>query len=141
MSIYSNLEAMTEVAMYKAKEHNCNYNVIISNHVDGDFVPGRSTYEMVADSFFNRERPNVVLLFKTDDRNEIESIAPAKSSHKVLITGSTFDLKLSALTLKKEAKKQMPEVYMAAIELPRTATATISLPYKNTSRKHKRRFY
>lgn len=67
MSVYKNLEAMTDVALHNAKEHGCNYNVIIHNHVDGDFHPERSTYECVTDSYFEKERPNVRLVYTTDD--------------------------------------------------------------------------
>lgn len=58
---------MTAVAVEKAKDHRCNYNIIIHNPVDGWFKLGHSTFEMVADSYFEKERPNVLLVKKTDD--------------------------------------------------------------------------
>ena len=64
--IYKDKEAITEIAIHKAKEHGCNYNIILFNPIDGEFGDG-STYEFVADSYFNKERPNVILLAKTDD--------------------------------------------------------------------------
>lgn len=64
--IYKDKEAITEIAIHKAKEHGCNYNIILSNPIDGEFGDG-STYEFVADSYFNKERPNAILLAKTDD--------------------------------------------------------------------------
>lgn len=69
MSVYKNLETMTQVAIHQAKEHNCNYNVILMNpDENGEFSESNgSTYEMVADSFFNKERSNVKLIYKTDD--------------------------------------------------------------------------
>lgn len=67
MSIHTNLEELKAVAIYKAKEHNCNYNIIIHNAVDGEFKEGESTYEFVRDSYFETDRPNCVLLHKTDD--------------------------------------------------------------------------
>lgn len=69
MNVYKNLEAMTQVAIHQAKEHNCNYNVILMNpDENGEFSESNgSTYEMVADSFFNKERSNVKLIYKTDD--------------------------------------------------------------------------
>lgn len=67
MSIYKDLKAMTELALHQAKEHNCNYNIIISNAVNGKFDFFASTYEMVADSYFNRERPNCILVHTTDE--------------------------------------------------------------------------
>ena len=72
-SIYANLELMKLVAVDRAKAHNCNYNVILFNpNADGKFDESfGSTYEMVGDSYFEKPRPNVILLHKTDDlRNE-----------------------------------------------------------------------
>lgn len=68
-SIYSNLELMKMVAINRAKAHGCNYNVILMNpNHKGEFDESvGSTYEMVADTYFQKERPNVKLLFKTDD--------------------------------------------------------------------------
>lgn len=62
--IHKNLEAIVTVAKHDAKDHNCNYNIIISNPVDGEFGDG-STYEIVADSYFEKERPNAKLLVTT----------------------------------------------------------------------------
>ena len=69
MSIYHNLESMKLVAVDRAKAHRCNYNVILMNpNEKGEFdLSSGSTYEMVADSYFERERPHVILLHKTDD--------------------------------------------------------------------------
>lgn len=67
MSVHHSETLMTAVAVEKAKEHRCNYNIIIHNPVDGWFKLGHSTFEMVADSYFNKERPNVMLVKKTDD--------------------------------------------------------------------------
>ncbi len=57
MEIYKDLQAI---------EHGCKYNLIIHNHVDGKFSFERSTYETVVDSYFEKERPNVVILTDTD---------------------------------------------------------------------------
>ncbi len=69
MSIYHNLEQTKLVACEYAKNHNCNYNIIIMNpDVSGNFsLDNGSTYEMVIDSYFEKPRPNAKLLFKTDD--------------------------------------------------------------------------
>lgn len=67
MSIHTNLEELKAIAIYNAKQHNCNYNIIIHNAVDGAFKEGESTYEFVRDSYFETDRPNCVLLHKTDD--------------------------------------------------------------------------
>ncbi len=68
MSIYHNLEQITLVSIHKAKEHNCNYNIIILNPIDGKFDQEQgSTYEMVVDSYFEKDRPNAIILHKTDD--------------------------------------------------------------------------
>jgi hypothetical protein len=77
MSIYENLEQTKLVACRQGMEHNRNYNIIIMNHVDGKFGNG-STYETVADSYFNKERPNAVLLFRTDDLLASERIRGAE---------------------------------------------------------------
>lgn len=77
MSVYHNLEDMTAVAIHTAKEHNCNYNVILFNpDENGEFsLENGSTYEMVADSYFEKERSNVKLIYKTDDLIEKENIS------------------------------------------------------------------
>ena len=65
----SDLEKMKLVAMAYAKAQHCNYNIIILNpNGNGEFdLSDGSTYEFVKDSYFETERPNVVLLHKTDD--------------------------------------------------------------------------
>lgn len=69
MSVYHDLDTITEIAKHNAKEHNANYNIILMNpDENGEFDKDKgSTYEFVADSYFNKERPNVILLAKTDD--------------------------------------------------------------------------
>lgn len=69
MSIYKNLEAIKTIALEYAKNHSCNYNIIISNpDKEGNFSEASgSTYEFVADSYFEKDRPNAKLLHKTDD--------------------------------------------------------------------------
>lgn len=65
--IHKNLEAIKNVALYYAEIHNCNYNIILMNPNEDGTPSDSSTYEYVADSYFEKERPNVLLLFKTDD--------------------------------------------------------------------------
>lgn len=77
MKIHKNLAQMILVAIAQAEYHNCNYNVIISNPVDGKFDDTVSTYEMVADSYFENDRPNVLLLYKTDDLINMKHIETA----------------------------------------------------------------
>ena len=69
MNIHHNLPVITEVAKEQAKDHNCNYNIIISNpNAKGEFDANEgSTYEIVGDSYFEKPRPNAKLLHKTDD--------------------------------------------------------------------------
>ena len=69
MNIHHDLEAIKMVAIEDAKEHNCNYNIIIVNpNPQGIFdVNCGSTYEFVTDSYFDKPRPNAILLHKTDD--------------------------------------------------------------------------
>lgn len=65
--IYKDYEAIKQIALHYAKEHKCNYNVIIhSPNEDGTFGP-ESTYEFVTDSYFEKERPFDKIIFKTDD--------------------------------------------------------------------------
>jgi len=67
-TIYNDLEMMKAVAIHHAKLHNCNYNIIILNPDDKKFNEAAgSTYEYVADSYFDTYRPNVILLHKTND--------------------------------------------------------------------------
>lgn len=67
MSIHHDKEGIRAVALHYAKEHNCNYNIILMNpDKNGQFCMG-STYECVTDSYFEKERPNVILLEKTND--------------------------------------------------------------------------
>ncbi len=69
MSAHHNLDTIKAVAISNARKHKMNYNIIIMNpDGDGNFDQASgSTYEMVADSYFSKERPNVKLLYKTDD--------------------------------------------------------------------------
>jgi SEC-C motif len=68
--IHRRLSDIVMVAKHEAKEHNCNYNIIVVNPVNNmEIVNGRigpgATYEFVADSYFNKERPNARLLATT----------------------------------------------------------------------------
>lgn len=73
--IHKDYEAIKSVALHYAKEHNANYTVILMNGVDGEFsLENGSTYEYVADSYFEKERPNVKILFRTDDELKHEEI-------------------------------------------------------------------
>lgn len=68
MSICHDLDAITDVALSYAKEHQINYNVILHNpDENGNFSRSSgSTYEFVTDSYFEKERPNVIKLFTTN---------------------------------------------------------------------------
>ena len=69
MNIHHDLEGTKLIAVNQATKHNCNYNVIILNpNSKGEFDANEgSTYEMVADSYFDKPRLNAKLLHKTDD--------------------------------------------------------------------------
>jgi len=73
MSVYHNLEQMKMLALVDALQFGDNVNVIISNpDPDGQFSwTCRSTYEKVADSYFNKPR-TAVIVYKTDDEPNIE---------------------------------------------------------------------
>lgn len=67
--ISHDLEATILIAKSFAEKHQINYNIILMNpnpHGDFDIAHG-STYEFVADSYFEKPRPNVIVLHKTDD--------------------------------------------------------------------------
>ena len=83
MNPHYNLDVMKLVAVEQAKKHNCNYNIIIHNPdaVTGEYVEYQSTYEMVADSYFDNKRNNVTLLYKTDDLIE------AQNKPKAIVVG------------------------------------------------------
>lgn len=67
--IYHDFNAIKELALYYAKLHNRNYNVIIVNpDENGNFNEAYgSTYEFVNDNYFSKERPNVVKVYQTNE--------------------------------------------------------------------------
>jgi len=84
--IHKDYEAIKSVAQYVAKEHNCNYHLIIFNPTEeGEFGDG-STYEFVTDSYFEKERPNVKLL---------ETIHPTYTIDEIVEMGSETSRLLS----------------------------------------------
>lgn len=68
-NIYRDLEKQILLAKQYAEKHQINYNIILMNpNPQGEFDASYgSTYEFVADSYFEKERPNVIILHKTDD--------------------------------------------------------------------------
>ncbi len=84
MNVHQDLEAIKMVAVHLAKEHSCNYNIIIQNpNTEGEFdIDCGSTYEYVGDSYFEKPRPNTVKLFTTDELIALEpqEDKPAKGS-------------------------------------------------------------
>ena len=76
MDVHHNLDMITEVAKLNAKDHNCNYTIILKNpDENGEFSMDKgSTYEFVADSYFNKERPNCKIIAKTDDLLEVKEV-------------------------------------------------------------------
>jgi hypothetical protein len=73
--IYKDIEMIKLLAIDQAKKHNCNYNVILKNpDENGKFDSDKgSTYEFVADTYFEKPRPHAILLHKTDDLIKDES--------------------------------------------------------------------
>jgi hypothetical protein len=65
----NNLDEVKSSAISKARQHKMNFNVIILNpDGDGNFsIASGSTYQIVADAYFDTPRPNAILLCKTDD--------------------------------------------------------------------------
>lgn len=82
-SIYKDYESIKAMALHYAKEHMCNYNIILKNpNEDGSFCE-HSTYEFVTDSYFNKERPNVILLERTDNMAKpLHDIIEEQQAHK-----------------------------------------------------------
>ena len=73
-NVHHNLEAIKKVALLHAIEHGCNYNIILMNpDSDGNFSrEAGSTYEMVRDSYFEKERPNVKIIATTDQIQQLK---------------------------------------------------------------------
>lgn len=98
MSVYKDLEKITDAAVHLSKEHKCNYNIILMNpDENGEFGYG-STYEMVADSYFEKERPNVLLLHKTDDliaqeQEDTEAVNDMIINNQFLNPNNVFKIK------------------------------------------------
>jgi hypothetical protein len=133
MSIYHNLVAMTELAVHLAKEHQCNYNVIISNPVDGKFELGKSTYEMVADSYFKKERPNALLVSKTDD---------LIAKLEVELNENTLDIKFAKIDAENfKSSHYLTRDYLPDLVEPLRVKVYGQYNNKNTSRKHKQRYF
>lgn len=88
VNIYHDFEAIKSVALYHAKEHNANYNVILMNGVDGEFsLENGSTYEYVADSYFEKERPNAKILFRTDEELKFEELRTPDADVMAILGG------------------------------------------------------
>lgn len=82
MNIHKNFERIKSVAMFQAIEHNCNYNIVILNPkttseniaaIPNLFDEEKSTYEIVNDSYFEKERPNVLKVMTTDAMQNVMS--------------------------------------------------------------------
>lgn len=98
MNIHHDLESIKAVAMHEAKEHNCNYNIILHNpNANGHFeASAGSTYEFVADNYFEKPRPNVIRLDTTDnllkksvlvgmmDAMEEKKLTPEQETQKII---------------------------------------------------------
>lgn len=94
MSIYKNLEHMKLVACEYAKQHKCNYNIIIHNPVNGEFDMEQSTYEMVTDSYFKTDRPHVKKVCTTDEllEKERENAAQFENPSIPIVNAYDFDI-------------------------------------------------
>lgn len=65
--VWRDLKKIKAVALHYAQQHGVNYTIFIKNPSEsGDFTEG-STYEFVTDSYFEKERPNIKILNRTDD--------------------------------------------------------------------------
>ncbi len=86
MNIHHDFEKIKMMAIHHAKEHNCNYTVILMNpDENGNFsLNSGSTYEFVIDSYFEKERLNIKTLFET------KSLATQETKVAVEIVDSLF---------------------------------------------------
>lgn len=100
-NIHHDLEAITMVAVELAKEHRCNYNISLVNpNENGEFsMDAGSTYEFLADSYFEKDRPRVKIIHKTDDliaaepkptKGSFEDVYPEE--HRALTAPRTFPI-------------------------------------------------
>ena len=108
MSIRQDFEEIKSVAIHFAKEHNCNYTVILMNPDDeGNFsLRTGSTYEFVADSYFEKERPNIKILFATKDEAEQEPNDMVEALDKL------YPREPEVFVFKAQAVYEMPEIYI-----------------------------
>lgn len=69
MSVHKSLESIKLLAKNAAGNHNMVYVVVIMNPNEaGEFEEqAGSTYEFVAESYFEKPRPNVKVLLRTDE--------------------------------------------------------------------------
>ena len=130
-SLYHDLEATKMMAIHYASEHDKNYNVILANpneHGEFDAAKG-STYEIVQDSYFEKERPNAIRLHKTDDLVKIkeDNICPMTKEpcrDECCPPGATCNLFAGKLDAEEWAKSQDMEFRddnvksMSALEAP-----------------------
>lgn len=77
LPIYHDFNAIKELALFYAKRDKMNYNVIIVNpDENGNFNEAKgSTYEVVNDNYFSKERPHIVRVYQTNEtlnKKEIE---------------------------------------------------------------------
>lgn len=68
MDIHHELPLIKLIAVEKAKEHNCNYIIMIHNpDSKGNYNREEgSTYEYMAESYFDKPRPNVKVVTSTN---------------------------------------------------------------------------
>jgi hypothetical protein len=66
--IHTDLRQIIQIALSYAKRDNCNYTILILNpNEKGEFdIASGSTYEFVRDSYFEKERTNIKILYTTD---------------------------------------------------------------------------
>lgn len=102
-NIYHDLEAIKAVALDYTKRDGYNYNIILHNpNAEGKFdLDAGSTYEFVMDSYFNKPRPNVILICKTKDliqqersQKLIDSFSPDSDYMKARKEFELQDLKM-----------------------------------------------
>jgi hypothetical protein len=88
---HKDFDSIKTVAVHYAKEHNCKYNIILHNPNENGQFGEDSTYEFVTDSYFNKERPNDILVEVINPTYTIDEVIERNSEVRNLI--NTFSIK------------------------------------------------
>jgi len=115
MNIHKDLEKITMIAMHYAKEHKCNYYIIMTNPDENGEFQDSSTYEYVAASYFEKERTCKVISTTEElwSREEIEPGSPFKQiDHEAFINEVNSSYKIRNYSSPtEESRYRRPQQY------------------------------